>query len=174
MDPSIAIRGTHAIAVSVRDLEEPVRFLELAWGARRVAEEGAAVRYAVGNGGSGTLVDLVLEPDKKPGSQDLAEGFIHHGAFQLPSVEDQEDLKKHLESTGFEDVSEVYDRGYFFSIYVRVPGGPLFEAAVTHPEGFAVDEPADQLGNEIKIAPQFKQDRESLLARLETIEYERA
>ncbi|MBA2420598.1 MAG: ring-cleaving dioxygenase, partial [Thermoleophilaceae bacterium] len=46
---------------------------------------------------------------------------------------------------------------YFRSVYFRVPGGVLFELATRGP-GFAVDEPADTLGEKVALPP-FLEDR---------------
>ena len=168
---AMAIRGTHAITVSVRDLENSEEFMQLGWGGRRIAEEGSFVRYAVGRGGSGALVDFAIEPDRAPGSWALGEGFIHHQAFQVADHDQQGSVKAYLEGMGYTDVSDVKDRGYFDSIYVRTPGGALFEATVSKPKGFATDEAPDRIGAEIMISPQFEDQREELLAQLETIEF---
>ncbi len=167
----MAIRGTHAITVSVRDLESSDEFMQEGWGGRRVAEDAEHVRYELGGGQSGALVDFAVEPQRPPGSWSFGEGFIHHMAFQVADFDEQIGVKAALEGMGFTDVSDVKDRGYFFSIYVRTPGGALFEATVSKPEGFATDEPPDHLGREIMLSPQFETEREELLAQLETIEY---
>jgi glyoxalase family protein len=70
---------------------------------------------------------------------------------------------------GFTDVSDVKDRGYFHSIYVRSPSGALFEATVSKPEGFLIDEAKDVLGTNVMIAPQFADQREEILARMERL-----
>ena len=43
--------------------------------------------------------------------------------------------------------TRVFDRTYFHSVYVRMPDGLLLEFATDGP-GFAVDEPAEQLGRD--------------------------
>ncbi len=50
------------------------------------------------------------------------------------------------------------NRDYFFSLYFREPGGVLFELATDNP-GFAVDEPADQLGTSLKLPKQYEAAR---------------
>ena len=160
------IRGTHAITASVRDADEMDEFLLQGWGARRIAEEGNRVRYALGAGASGTLVDLRIDPGLKQGSWNLGEGAIHHMAFQVGTHAEQAAIKANLESMGLTDTSDVKDRGYFDSIYVRTPGGVLFEATVSHDDGFTCDEPADRLGHEVMVSPQFSESREALVAQL--------
>ena len=95
-----------------------------------MATDGGSTRYEIGAGGSGAFIDFVLEPERKPGSWALGEGFIHHMAFQVADHAQQNELKGFLEGIGFTDVSDVKDRGYFDSIYVRTPGGALCEATV--------------------------------------------
>ncbi len=162
----LMLRGTHAICVSVRDLEAMDEFMQRGWGARRLAEDRHYVRYALGKGGSGTYIDFVIEPKLKQGSWTLGEGAVHHMAFQVATHAEQSAIKGFLEGMGFTDTSDVKDRGYFDSIYVRTPSGALFEATVSHPESFRCDEPADRLGQEVMVSPQFRDTREALVAQL--------
>ena len=53
--------------------------------------------------------------------------------------------------------TEQKDRQYFRSVYFREPGGVLFEIATEGP-GFAVDEPVERLGSELKL-PRFLEPR---------------
>ncbi len=160
------LRGTHSICVSVRDLDLMDEFMQLGWGGRRVADDTAYARYAVGEGVSGALVDFISEPQRKQGSWTLAGGAIHHMAFQVGTHAEQNALKANLEALGFTDTSDVKDRGYFDSIYVRTPSGALFEATVSHQPSFACDEPPDRLGMEVMVSPQFRASRDELVAQL--------
>ena len=166
-----AIRGTHSITLSVREVEASADFLERGWAARRLASEGPCVRYAVGEGLAGTRIDLLCEPDRERGSQELAEGIIHHCAFQARDAAAQRGIAARLAGLGFEDVSPPIDRGYFDSIYVREPSGALFEAAVSKPEGFAVDEPVASLGSAFQVPPNLEGSAEEIRARLEPVEF---
>jgi glyoxalase family protein len=87
-------------------------------------------------------------------------------AFQVASHAQQDQLKLHLEGMGYTDVSDVKNRGYFDSIYVRTPSGAMFEATVTHDDGFTCDEARDKLGLEVMLAPQLKMTREEMLSQL--------
>ena len=160
------LRGTHSIEVSVRDTELMDEFVQMGWGGTQSASDGPATRYRVGAGGSGALIDFVLEPDRKAGSWAMGEGFIHHMAFQVANHDEQNELKAYLEGLGFTDVSDVKDRGYFDSIYVRTPGGALFEATVSHVQGFASDEAPEAIGHEVMVSPQFEDSRDELVAQL--------
>jgi glyoxalase family protein len=72
---------------------------------------------------------------------------------------------------GYTDVSERKDRGYFDSVYVRTPGGALFEATVSKPEGFLIDEPFDQLGRSLQVPPFFADRKAELVGFLEPLRY---
>jgi len=60
--------------------------------------------------------------------------------------------------------TEHKDRSYFRSIYFREPGGILFEIATDIP-GFAVDEPVESLGRDLKL-PRFLESRRKEIERL--------
>ena len=165
------IRGTHGIAVSVRDGQNSEEFMQLGWNGRKRSTDGNYVRYEVGEGGSGAIVDFRIEPDLAAGSWAYGEGVPHHVAFEVADGEAQSKVKFHLEGLGFTDVSEMKDRGYFESIYVRTPGGALFEATVSKPQGFLIDETYEQLGTAMQIPPFFANRREELLQKIEPLSY---
>ncbi len=166
-----AIHGMHGIEVSVRDRDVMDDFVQQAWSCDRNIDEGDTVRFSMGAGGTGTLIDVVSEPDRHQGTWTFAEGIIHHCAFAIDSLELQQEYRAYVEGMGYTDISEVKDRGYFDSVYVRSPGGALFEATVSKPEGWAVDEAADRIGEQIMISPQFEQDREQILDVIGRISY---
>src|SRR5262249_8813641 len=145
------IRGTHGITVSVRDLENSDEFMHYGWNGKSRRKDGAYIRYEVGKGGSGTIVDFLHEPDLPQGSWSYGEGVVDHCAFQVDTLDIQKEVKFHLEGLGYTDVSDVKDRGYFDSVYIRTPGGALFEATVSKPKGFLVDEPYEKLGASLQI-----------------------
>jgi hydroquinone 1,2-dioxygenase/2,6-dichloro-p-hydroquinone 1,2-dioxygenase/glyoxalase family protein len=159
-----AIRGFHSWTVSLRDLEDMHFFMNEGWNYNKTGTDGAFTRYEVGKGGAAHSVDLWLQPDRAPCNWSYGEGMVHHGAFGVPSIEVQDKVKFEVEGLGFTDFSDRKDRTYFQSIYVRTPGGALFEA--THSIGFTVDEPAETLGTEFIISPQFAHKKDELLRML--------
>ena len=154
--------------MSVRDVEEQERFFVDGLGFKKVATEGAYTRFAINKGGAGKTVDLLHEPRKAQGSWTFAQGLVHHIAFAVPSEKEQSAVKAHLEGLGYTDVSEIKDRNYFHSIYCRSPGGILCEVA-TCDIGFAIDEPHDQLGQQLLLPPWFEPRRAEIVAPLEPI-----
>jgi glyoxalase family protein len=166
-----AIRGTHGVTVSVSDLDLAADFAAQGWTAHLTAEEGDRARFEVGEGGTGRIIDFVAEPGLPQASWVFGEGTIHHTAFQVDDYDAQDGMKAHLEGLGFTDVSERKDRGYFDSVYVRTPAGALFEATVSKPEGFLVDEPYDQLGHSFQVPPVFQDQRDYIISYLEPLNY---
>ncbi|NIF77113.1 glyoxalase [Paraburkholderia sp. Cy-641] len=167
----LAIRGLHTIGVNVRETETSQEFMESGWSAREVARDGKYSRYAFGEGGSGKFVDYVVEPDLPQASWTYGASIVHHCAFQVADRTVQDKVKANLEGMGFTDTSERKDRGYFESIYVRTPSGAMFEATVSKPEGFMIDEPYEELGTKVQIAPQFESQRATIMESLETLKY---
>ena len=171
VSPELAIRGTHGITVSVRDLEASEEFMNGAWSGRRLASDGKLVRYVVGDGGTGKIVDFALEPGLPPATWTFGEGIVHHCAFQVASFDVQDAVKAQLEGLGFTDTSERKDRGYFDSMYVRTPAGAMFEASVSKPQGFLIDEKFEDLGTKFQVPPVFQSRAKEIIEFLEPLQY---
>lgn len=168
----LAIRGLHTIVVNAPAIEQTAEFMVEAWTARETARDGKFTRFQFADGGSGRYVDFALEQNLPQASWSYGEGTVHHCAFQVADHQVQDLVKRRLEGLGFTDTSERKDRGYFESIYVRTPSGAMFEATVSKPEAFLIDESYENLGSEIMIAPQFRHQREEILASLESLKYD--
>src|SRR3546814_8436845 len=97
-------------------------------------------------GGAAKVLDVYIDEDERPGTWALGEGQVHHAAFEVADLDVQAALKFDVEGLGYTDFSDRKHRGYFESIYVRTPGGVLFEASVTL--GFTHDESPEKLGSE--------------------------
>ena len=157
------IRGTHSCGVSTWSMDMMDEFMHVAWGCRKTAEDQNRVRYEMGAGGSGTYTDFVVEPNLKQGSWYVGQGAIHHMAYNCPDSETQNKIKFFVEGLGYTDFSDVKDRGYFDSIYVRTPSGALFEATVSHDPAFLCDEPYESLGTQVMMSPQIEANKEEVL-----------
>lgn len=159
-----SLRGFHNWTCTVNEFEDMDDFLRNAWSMRKLGTDGSYTRYEMGRGGPSTYVDLNYQPDLRQGTWSYAEGIAHHGAFDIADLETQSALKFDIEGLGFTDFSDRKHRGYFESIYVRTPGGMLFEAAKTI--GFLVDEDEAHLGQTLQVSPQFRDQVPELLARM--------
>ena len=115
--------------------------------------------------GRASAIDLFCEPGD--GAARMGVGTVHHVAFRVPDAEAQQAVRQGLLDAGLRPTDEI-DRQYFRSVYAREPGGILFEIA-TDPPGFAVDEPADALGQALKLPAQYEPMRDQIEARLPPI-----
>src|SRR3546814_9767325 len=136
-------------------------FRRNAWNLKPQGRDGNYQRYAFGNGGAAKVLDVYIDEDERPGTWALGEGQVHHAAFEVADLDVQAALKFDVEGLGYTDFSDRKHRGYFESIYVRTPGGVLFEASVTL--GFTHDESPEKLGSEVKVAPQLEGVKDELL-----------
>jgi glyoxalase family protein len=165
-----AIRGAFGTTTSVREPEPQTHFLTEALNAELVASEGKHHQFRFGTAeGHGRIFELVEEPDVPQGTWHFGEGTIHHHALDAGTAENQMVVKDYIVGLGFTDVSDVKDRGYFFSVYMRSPGGALIELAYSTPQGFLIDEAEDELGTHMCIPPHWE-NRRSEIAQLEVIE----
>jgi glyoxalase family protein len=165
----VATRGFHGPVLSVREIAETERFFVDALGFKKTGQEGPYHRFEIGEGGAAKTVTLLHEPERPSGSWIFGAGTAHHMALEVESDEKLTEQKGIYEELGYTDASEIKDRMYFHSVYCRCPGGILVECAATVPAGFAVDEPADQLGQSLLLPPWFEQRRPEIEAMLEPI-----
>ena len=167
--PDVATRGFHGPVLSVREIAETERFFVDALGFRKTGVEWPYHRFEVGAGGAARTVTLLHEPDRPAGSWTFGAGTAHHLALDLENDEKLAEQKALYDELGYTDCSEIKDRMYFHSVYCRCPGGILVECAATVPQGFAVDEPEDQLGRSLLLPPWFEARRPEILKMLEPI-----
>jgi len=164
-----SVRGFHGAVLSVRDVGEQERFLTEALGFRKTGVDGAYHRFEIAGGGANKTLTLLHEPDRAPGSWTFGAGTVHHIALWVADDDAMAAQKAIYEELGYTDASEIKDRYYFHSMYVRSPGGILVECCCNVPEGFEKDEPADRLGTKLHIPPWFEDRRQEILATLEPI-----
>jgi glyoxalase family protein len=166
------IRGAYGTTTSVREPDPMVFFLTEGMNAVSTGSEGPNHQFQIGDEqGYGRMLELVEEPDLPQGTWNFGEGTIHHHAFDVVSADNQQIVKDYIVGLGFTDISEAKDRGYFFSMYCRSPGGLLVELAYSTPEGMFIDENVEELGTHMCIPPHWEH-RRSEIAQLEPIETE--
>lgn len=160
-----AIKGFYGVTITEEGYERSARLLEDGLDHKLITESGNRFRYSA-SGKPGDFVDLLCMPDEKRGLS--GGGTIHHLAFATPSNQSQLEVREKLVEKGL-DVTPVLDRQYFQSIYFREPGGVLFEVA-TVPPGFSIDEPVEELGNELKLPKWYESSRAEIENNLTPIE----
>lgn len=157
-----AVRGLFGIALTQSALEPSDAMLRERLGFRVAEEAPGRVRYAVGEGGAGRVVDVHIEPHSEQGL--VAAGTVHHVAWRAPDRDTQRAWRASLVEAGVH-VTPIIDRQYFESIYFREPGGVLLEIA-TDPPGFTRDEPLLELGRRLRLPPWLEPRREAIEAAL--------
>jgi glyoxalase family protein len=146
-----ALQGFDSVRVFAADPEQSRRFFEDALGFRPA---GDGVWESRGDErGSLYFVDPTAERGEG------GAGTIHHVAWASPM--DEHEAWRERVAQGGGRPTPVIDRFYFRSIYFREPSGVLFEIATIGP-GFAVDEPADHLGERLSLPPDYEHLREQL------------
>jgi glyoxalase family protein len=164
-----ATRGFSGAVLSVRDVREQESFFVDALGFRKVGVDGPYHRFEVPGSGPGRIVDLHHEPDREPGSWGFGAGTAHHIAFHVDSDDALAKQKAIYEELGYTDASEIKDRLYFHSMYVRSPGGILVECTANVPGGFYQDEAPEELGTKLHLPPWFEEQRAAIVSKLEPI-----
>jgi glyoxalase family protein len=156
----------HCPTLATTNPEATARFLTETLGFRQVATNGKRIRFEVGDGGPGAVMDLCADPCTKAGLGGA--GTVHHIAWRAADSASQRQWRERLTENGHY-VTDVLDRQYFNSIYFREPGGILFEIA-TDPPGFAVDEPLDSLGTSLKLPSWLEPERDRIEAVLPRVQ----
>ena len=166
---SEAVRGFFGTVLSVRDVSEQEKFLIEALGFRKTGVDKAYHRFEIGSGGANKTLTLYHDPERAPGSWTFGAGTYHHIALWVADDEAMAAQKAIYEELGYTDASEIKDRFYFHSMYVRSPGGILVECCCNVPGGFEKDEKASELGTKLHIPPWFEDRRQEILATLEPV-----
>lgn len=172
--PRHQIMGLGAVALSVHDAEETAWFLTTLLGMRRAGEwpgPGADQRLIAfqmpdAPPGPAGLLHVLLQPGLPPARQ--GPGGVHHLAFQTDTAAMGLAFRERLGRYGVQVAPQI-DRRYFKSIYFREPGGNLLEIASRGP-GFAVDEPVEHLGRDLKLPDRMIAEKDLVLAGLPAID----
>ncbi len=156
-----AIRGFAGITLHSARPDSTAGVLSV-MGYREEATEEGVTRWTTGAAGLATTIDV------KDASGDVRHasgaGTVHHVAFRAADDAAQQAMVAALAARGLQATEQV-DRNYFRSVYFREPGGVLFEIATDDP-GFAVDEPAESLGQKLMLPPWLETRRAAVEASL--------
>ena len=145
----LRIAGLHHITLLCADVERSAAFYRELLGMRLVkqtvnSDDRSARHLFFGDeeGRPGTLVTCLEYPRMEPGR--VGSGSTHHFALAVESEEELAAWRDYLVSRGV-PCSEVLDRTYFKSLYMRDPDGHIVELATSGP-GVTADEPPEELG----------------------------
>jgi glyoxalase family protein len=169
--PEMALQGLHHVSAITGSVERSNDFLEAALGLRLVKRSVNQDAPDIPHWFWASYDGKKVAPHSSftqfgfPANGRMARGGVgqtHHVAFRANDLEQLQLWRERLLSQGSE-VSPVMDRDYFQSIYFRMPDGLLLEIASDGP-GFAVDEPAEKLGSELRL-PEWLSGQRSEIER---------
>jgi glyoxalase family protein len=160
-----AIHGFHSVTLWVNDHAATERVLVETLGLTFAGESETTRRFIVGEGGPGRIIDVRAVGGFVEGTGGA--GTVHQIAWAVADDDAELAVRKRVLDSGLQP-TPVIDRNYFHSVYFREPGGVLFELA-TNPPGFAVDEPAEHLGEQLMLPPQYEPHRAEIEAVLPPI-----
>jgi glyoxalase family protein len=152
----MALRGFEGVRAYSRDAGRSGPLLERVLGARR-----AGVRYELRGATRGGWIAFDPAPAER-GRQGA--GSVHHVAWCTRDADLQAWIERiaqtRLPNSGY------VDRHWFHSLYVREPGGILYELATEEP-GFLIDGLAlEELGTRVILPPFLESRRTEIEARL--------
>lgn len=162
-----ALRGFHGVTLLQREVAPTAAILSDVLGFTPIAFEGEVTRFRAGDTVHGGIIDIHV--DRSAGEGRLGPGSIHHVAFRAADDGQQVDMGRKLAEAHSLAVTPQLNRNYFRSTYFTEPGGIRFEIATDEP-GFAVDEPASELGRSLKLPPWLEARRSTIEAVLPAID----
>lgn len=156
-----ALRGLHGVTVWEHDGARTERALVDLLGFRVIGDLESTRRFASAD----SFIDVRTVAEFPDG--EITVGTVHHVAWRVRDDREEEALRARLIEAELQP-TPIIDRFYFHSVYFSEPGRVLFELATDSP-GFTVDEAAAQLGETLKLPPQYEKQRaliEPLLAEI--------
>jgi glyoxalase family protein len=150
-----AIKGFHNITITTNKMEPTAKILTEVFGYKLLEQHVNRYRFITDAVDNANIVDLVEVAGEMAGH--VAGGSVHHVAFRVSDEKTLMEYRDKIADLGLH-ITDKIDRNYFYSLYFREPGGVLFEIATDNP-GFDVDEPADQLGQNLMLPAQYESRR---------------
>ncbi|MBW7456395.1 ring-cleaving dioxygenase [Paenibacillus sepulcri] len=159
-----AIKGFGGAVLFSIDPAKTMDALEHILGMKKVGEDQGYARFQT-SADVGNLIDVAVT-NMESGAGGA--GTVHHIAWRAKDFDEHVQWQNHVLQSGYQP-TEIKDRQYFNAIYFREAGGILFEIA-TDPPGFARDEDAEFLGENLMLPSWFEPRRAQLEAKLHPIQ----
>lgn len=144
-----AVCRLRAATILSEQVQATADFLERHMGFHRAGQEGTTTRMLSDFGDAIDIRDASGFWPAAPGT-----GTIDHVAVRAKDRPTVEAVNAALTAEGNDDTN-AHDRHYFYSLYVREPGGTLIELASDGP-GFATDETLETLGTTLFVPKHFR------------------
>lgn len=151
ISPEHAVIRLRGATILSEKAAETAGFLERHMGFRQHAVEGAISRLV---SQAGDVIDVRDAGGFWPAIPGT--GTIDHIAVRAVGRAAVEAVGEALAEVGQADTN-MHDRKYFYSLYVREPGGALIELATDGP-GFGVDETPEELGTRLFVPAHINRD----------------
>lgn len=165
VEENVAIRGFHNVTLTLQNAEATAKVLTAIFGYKLQKQEGNRYRYIIDSVDTAQIVDIIEDATISRGQN--AAGTNHHIAFRVKDETAQMKMREKVLAAGL-NITPKIDRDYFYSLYFREPGGVLFEIATENP-GFTIDEPLEELGNNLKLPNQYEPMRSKIESALPTL-----
>lgn len=162
MPAPAAIRGLHAVALSLRAADLMAAILTQVLGYRATGRHGDWSEFTAHDEAGGTFW---LHRRSEDGRARLGAGALHHVAFRARDGGHQADIATRLGRLFGIEAGPVKDRFYSRSVHFRGPDGILIEIATDGP-GLLIDERPDDLGRRLALPPDLEVRRAELLRLL--------
>jgi glyoxalase family protein len=156
------LRGMHSVRLWERELAPTATLLTQGLGFVALGSEDGWQRFGVDGGGAGKIVDVQELPSARRGA--WGTGGVHHVAWRVADTAEEMAVRAKIAAAGLRPTEQI-DRFWFKSVYFKEPGGVLFELATDGP-GFARDEDAAHLGEELILPPWLEAHRSAIEAAL--------
>ncbi len=153
------IRRIRGVTLLSEVPEETVGFLTRYFGFRAKAAEGTTQRLVSDIGDSLDIRDASGFWPGAPGA-----GTADHVALRAVDAAEVEAVEAELRKRN-SSLTNLHDRNYFTSLYVREPGGTLIEMASDGP-GFMLDETLETLGSTLFVPPDVEDEAEDIKVML--------
>ncbi len=167
-----AIQGIHSVVLGVRELQPTVDFLTAIFGYQVVqafqsneANEANGMILETPESSVGSELVVVERTDKLDGFRAI--GSVHHVALAIDLQDTIEAWHERLLKTGLK-VTDIVRRYYFDSVYVRIPGGTLFELA-TAGQALGAGEDLATIGETLSLPPFLEAQRAQIESQLKPI-----
>lgn len=154
-----AIRRIRGVTLLSEVPEETSAFLVQYFGFRDRKQEGTTQRLVSDIGDSLDIRDASGFWPGAPGA-----GTADHVALRAVDAAEVEAVEHALRQRN-SSLTNLHDRNYFTSLYVREPGGTLIEMASDGP-GFLLDETLEKLGSTLFVPPDVREEAEDIKVTL--------
>jgi len=154
-----AVRRIRGVTLLSEVPEETVAFLTRYFGFRSGPTEGTTQRLVSDIGDSLDIRDASGFWPGAPGA-----GTADHVAVRAVDATEVEAVEAALRQRN-SSITNIHDRNYFTSLYVREPGGTLIEMASDGP-GFTLDETLERLGETLFVPPDVQSEADDIKVML--------